>query len=145
MRAVVQRVTSAAVHVDNTLVSQISKGYLVLLGVSATDTREQAQALANKLVKLRLFADDEGKTNLSAADVSAEVLIVSQFTLYANTSKGNRPSFTEAAPHALAQELYEYFTECCRPKFTKTSQGVFAADMQVSLTNDGPFTIILES
>lgn len=145
MKIVLQRVKNASVSVDGNTIGEIEKGYLVLLGVSNTDTKEIAEKLAEKISKLRIFEDENGKTNLSASDVGGEILIVSQFTLYADCKKGNRPSFTNAGSPALANELYEYFIEICKPKFTKVAHGEFGADMKVSLLNDGPFTIILDS
>ena len=145
MKIVLQRVKNASVSVDGNVIGEIEKGYLVLLGVSNTDTKEIADKLAEKIAKLRIFEDENGKTNLSASDVSGEILIVSQFTLYADCKKGNRPSFTNAGSPALANELYEYFIEICKTKFTKVAHGEFGADMQVALINDGPFTIVLDS
>jgi len=145
MKIVLQRVKNASVSVDNNIIGEIGKGYLALLGVSNTDTKEIAEKLAEKISKLRIFEDENGKTNLSASDVDGEILIVSQFTLYADCKKGNRPSFTNAGSPDLANELYEYFIEICKPKFSKVSHGEFGADMQVSLINDGPFTVILDS
>jgi len=144
MKIVLQRVLEATVVVDNQTVGSINKGLLVFLGVSANDTRAQVEILANKMAKLRIFPDENGKSNLSVSDIGGEILVVSQFTLYADTKKGNRPSFIEAAPPELANTLYEYFIEYCRGKFTKVASGVFAADMKVQLVNDGPYTIILE-
>ena len=145
MRIILQRVKNASVSVDGQSIGEINKGYLVLLGVSNTDTKEIADKLAEKISKLRIFEDENGKTNLSASDVDGEILIVSQFTLYADCKKGNRPSFTNAGSPDLANELYEYFIEICKTKFKKVAHGEFGADMQVSLINDGPFTVILDS
>ena len=145
MRIILQRVKNASVSVDGQTIGEIGKGYLVLLGVSNTDTKEIADKIAKKISKLRIFEDENGKTNLSAADVDGDILIVSQFTLYADCKKGNRPSFTNAGSPNLANELYEYFIEICKPKFKKVAHGEFGADMQVSLVNDGPFTVILDS
>jgi len=144
MKIVLQRVSQAAVVVDDQTVGDINRGLLVFLGVTAEDTKTQAEQLADKMAKLRIFPDESGKSNLSVTDISGEILIVSQFTLCAETKKGNRPSFIDAAPPDLANELYEYFIEYCRGKFAKVASGVFAADMKVSLVNDGPYTIILE-
>ncbi len=144
MRIVLQRVESASVTVDNEVVGKIGRGYLVLLGVSNTDTEKQADKLADKIARLRIFSDENGKTNLSAADVSGEILIISQFTLYADCRKGNRPSFTDAGGAQLAEELYEYFIKQCEGRFTRVQHGVFGADMSVALVNDGPFTLVLE-
>ena len=144
MKTVVQRVLQASVAVDGALCASIGPGYLVLLGIAAEDTRETVERVAKKLLSLRLFADENGKTNLSIRDVGGSLLIVSQFTLCANTRRGNRPSFTAAAPPALAEELYEYFIALCRQEAAQVEHGVFGAHMEVSLTNDGPFTILLE-
>jgi len=144
MKIVLQRVSEAAVVVDGQTVGSISRGLLVFLGVTAEDTKAQVEHLADKMAKLRIFPDENGKSNLSVSDIGGEILVVSQFTLCAETKKGNRPSFIDAAPPNLANELYEYFIEYCRGKFTKVASGVFAADMKVSLVNDGPYTIILE-
>ncbi len=145
MKIVLQRVKNASVSVNDDIIGKIEKGYLVLLGVSNTDTKEIADKLAEKISKLRIFEDENGKTNLSASDIGGEILIVSQFTLYADCKKGNRPSFTNAGSPDLANELYEYFIEICKQKFKKVAHGEFGADMQVSLINDGPFTILLDS
>lgn len=145
MKIVLQRVKNASVSVDGKVIGEIDKGFLLLLGVSNTDTKEIADKLAEKISKLRIFEDENGKTNLSASDIGGELLIVSQFTLYADCKKGNRPSFTNAGNPALANELYEYFIEICKPLFVKVAHGEFGADMQVSLVNDGPFTIVLDS
>ena len=144
MKLVIQRVANAQVEVDEKIVGKINKGYLVLFGVKEGDTIEQADALADKLCKLRIFEDENEKMNLSINDVSGELLIVSQFTLYANCEKGNRPSFVEAMEPKKANEIYEYFVERCKEKVKKVEKGVFGADMKVSLLNDGPVTIVLE-
>lgn len=145
MKLVVQRVLSASVDVDGKTVGEIKKGYLVLLGAKAGDTKADCERLANKLVNLRIFSDENDKINLSLNDVSGELLIVSQFTLYADCQKGNRPSFVDAEKPDRANELYEYFVTLCRQKTgRKVSTGIFGADMKVSLINDGPFTVILE-
>ncbi len=145
MRIVLQRVNSASVTVDGSVVGSIGRGYLALLGVSDTDTQEQADKLADKLSKLRIFPYENDKTNLSIQDIDGEILIISQFTLYADCRKGNRPSFVKAGSPALAEELYEYFINCCEGKFRKVAHGIFGADMKVELINDGPFTVILEN
>lgn len=144
MKLVIQRVANAQVEVDEKIVGKINKGYLVLFGVKEGDTIEQADTLADKLCKLRIFADENEKMNLSINNVDGELLIVSQFTLYANCEKGNRPSFVEAMEPKKANEIYEYFVEKCKEKVKKVEKGVFGADMKVSLLNDGPVTIVLE-
>ncbi len=126
------------------IVGQIDHGWLVLLGIAIGDTREVAQYIADRCVKLRGFSDEQGKMNLSVQDVRGSMLIVSQFTLVADCGRGRRPGFDSAAPPALANELYEFFCECVRGADVPTAQGVFQADMQVALTNDGPVTFILE-
>lgn len=143
MKLVVQRVTEASVTVENQTVGKIGKGYLVLLGVGENDTEATAKQLADKLVKLRIFSDENDKTNLSINDVEGEVLVISQFTLYADCKK-NRPSFCHAGKPDLAEHLYEYFMDCLRPQVKNVEHGIFGAMMQVSLCNDGPFTVILE-
>jgi len=145
MKIVLQRVLEAEVVVDGQTVGSINRGLLVFLGVAAEDTKEQTELLADKMAKLRIFPDESGKSNLSVSDIGGEVLVVSQFTLCADTKKGNRPSFINAAPPELANALYEYFVDYCRGKFTKVACGIFAADMKVRLVNDGPYTIILEA
>lgn len=144
MKLVIQRVANAQVEVDKKIVGKINKGYLVLFGVKEGDTIDQADALAEKLCKLRIFEDENEKMNLSINDVEGELLIVSQFTLYANCEKGNRPSFVEAMEPEKANEMYEYFIERCKEKVKKVERGIFGADMKVTLLNDGPVTIILE-
>ena len=144
MRLVIQRVTSASVRVDNEIVGEIGKGYVILIGVAPEDTKEVVDRLVKKVLQLRIFEDDQGKTNLSIQDVSGELLLISQFTLYADCRKGNRPSFVQAAKPDLANELYDYFIEKCRQTISKVETGSFGADMKVSLVNDGPFTIVLE-
>ena len=144
MKVVIQRVTRAQVTVNNEIIGKIDKGYLVLLGVAQGDDKATAERIAKKLLGLRIFADENGKTNLSIKDVGGELLIVSQFTLCADTRHGNRPSFTTAGSPALANELYEYFIELCRQQVPKVEHGSFGAEMKVELVNDGPFTIILE-
>lgn len=144
MKLVIQRVANAQVEVDKKIVGKINKGYLVLFGVKEGDTIDQADALAEKLCKLRIFEDEDEKMNLSINDVEGELLIVSQFTLYANCEKGNRPSFVEAMEPKKANEMYEYFIERCKEKVKKVERGIFGADMKVTLLNDGPVTIILE-
>ena len=145
MRIVLQRVTSAAVSVEGEAVGSIGNGFLVLLGVSDTDTEEIADKMVDKLCKLRIFQDEAGKTNRSLADVGGELLVVSQFTLYADCSEGNRPSFFKAGNPELANRLYEYVVERCKNYVEKVEHGVFGAYMQVQLLNDGPFTLVLDS
>ena len=142
MKLVIQRVRNAKVDVDGKTVGSIEKGFLVLLGVTHTDTKETADYLVKKLCKLRVFEDENGKMNLSIKDVRGQLLIVSQFTLYADCSGGNRPSFVNAAKPDLANELYEYFCEKCKEEPVEVQKGIFGADMKVSLLNDGPVTII---
>ena len=144
MRLVIQRVTSASVEVEGKTIGQIGKGLLVLLGVGKGDTEETARFYLEKMLKLRIFADENGKTNRSLADVAGELLIISQFTLYADCSHGNRPSFTAAGDAKTANDLYEYFVAECRKQVPKVDTGEFVADMKVSLVNDGPFTIVLD-
>ena len=144
MRFVIQRVQHAEVKVDGEVTGSISKGFLVLIGVAETDTREIADKMIKKLLGLRIFEDAQGKTNLDLHAVNGELLLVSQFTLYADCKKGNRPSFTKAGNPTLANELYEYIIEKCRTEFP-VETGSFGADMKVELLNDGPFTIILDS
>ncbi len=144
MKAVLQRVESASVMSDGKLTGQIGQGYVILLGVAPDDTWQEAERMAEKIKKLRIFPDDNGKTNLSAADINAEALVVSQFTLYADCAKGNRPSFTGAAIPEHAELIYDTFVKMCRERFVKVACGVFGAHMKVSLINDGPFTVVLE-
>ena len=144
MRFVIQRVTEAAVRVDGELLGQIEKGYLVLIGVAESDTEEIADKMVKKMTGLRIFEDEQGKTNLALKDVGGSLLLVSQFTLYANCKKGNRPSFTEAGEPHRAEELYEYMVAKAREQVPVVETGVFGAEMEVSLVNDGPFTVILE-
>lgn len=143
MRLVIQRVTSASVKIAGEAVGAVEKGYLVFLGVGRGDTEAMADFYMEKMLKLRIFADGNGKTNLSLADVGGGLLIVSQFTLYADCSHGNRPSFTGAGEAGEAKRLYEYFVEQCRARVDSVATGSFGADMEVSLVNDGPFTVIL--
>ena len=145
MKFIIQRVTEASVTVDENIVGKIGKGFLVLVGVSGDDTKEVADKLVKKLVGLRIFEDSEGKTNLSLADVDGELLMISQFTLYANCKKGYRPSFTDAGKPEMANELYEYICEECKKSVPIVEKGIFGAHMKVSLLNDGPFTIVLDS
>lgn len=145
MKLVVQRVLSANVSVDGSVVGQIDKGFLVLVGICNEDTQQIADKMLNKLIGLRIFEDSEGKTNLSLEAVSGSVLLVSQFTLYADCKKGNRPSFIRAGEPQKARDLYEYMIKECKKLVPVVESGIFGADMKVSLVNDGPFTIILDS
>ena len=144
MKLVIQRVKHAKVEVENEIVGKIGQGFLVLLGVGPEDTKETANYLVQKLIKLRVFEDENGKMNLALKDINGELLIVSQFTLYADCTSGNRPSFTNAAKPDKANELYEYFIEQCKKENVKVEHGIFGAHMKVELLNDGPVTIILE-
>lgn len=145
MRFVIQRVTEASVTIDGDISGKIGKGYLVLIGVADTDTKEIADKMIRKMIGLRIFEDEQGKTNLSLADVDGGLLLVSQFTLYANCKRGNRPSFIEAGKPDMANEMYEYIIEKCRESVEEVQTGEFGADMKVQLLNDGPFTILLDS
>ena len=144
MRLVIQRVLQAEVQVDENTVGKINKGLLVFVGAGHEDSREVADKYLKKLLGLRIFEDENGKTNKSLADVEGQLLTVSQFTLYANCKKGNRPSFTEAGEPHRAEELYEYMVAKAREQVPVVETGVFGAEMEVSLVNDGPFTVILE-
>lgn len=144
MKFVIQRVTKASVKVDGEYTGKINKGYLVLIGVGHEDTQEEADKYIRKMINLRIFEDENEKTNLSLKDVGGELLLVSQFTLYASCKKGNRPSFTEAGDPVKAEQLYEYIIEKCKKEIDVVQTGVFGAHMEVSLTNDGPFTVVLE-
>lgn len=145
MRFVIQRVKEASVKTDGETIGEIGKGYLVLIGVSDSDTEKEADRLVRKMIGLRIFEDEQGKTNLSLADVGGSLLLVSQFTLYANCRRGNRPSFTEAGHPDHANALYEYIIRLCRESVPEVQTGRFGAEMEVSLVNDGPFTILLDS
>lgn len=145
MRAVIQRVRSAQVDIDGETAGSIGRGLLILLGVGHGDTEEQAERLWSKISRLRIFEDADGKTNLSLADVEGEVLVVSQFTLYASCNKGNRPSFTEAGAPDEANRLYEWFADRARRDVPRVETGRFGACMAVSLVNDGPFTLVLDT
>lgn len=144
MRAVIQRVTHASVTVEGQEVGTCGMGFLILLGVGPDDDEQSAERLWDKIFRLRIFADEQGKTNLSLADIGGEVLVVSQFTLFADCRKGNRPSFVKAAPPDLANSLYEHFCDRAQRDVRHVGRGVFGADMQVALVNDGPFTIWLD-
>lgn len=145
MRIVLQRVAHAAVTVDGQETGSIGKGFLLLLGVSDNDTEEIADKMVDKICKLRIFADENGKTNLSLSQVDGEILLVSQFTLYADCKKGNRPSFDKAGAPQLANHLYEYTASLFTNLVKRVQTGSFGADMKVSLLNDGPFTLVLDS
>lgn len=145
MRFVIQRVQNASVAVDGNVIGKIGRGYMVLVGVCEADTEEIADKMVDKMIKLRINEDAEGKTNLSLADVDGELLIVSQFTLYANCKKGNRPSFVDAGSPDKANLLYEYILGRCAEQVPVVEHGEFGADMKVELINDGPFTIVLDS
>lgn len=145
MRFVIQRVEQAKVTVEGQVIGEITKGYMVLLGISEDDTREIADKMVQKMINLRIFQDENGKTNLSLKDVAGGLLLVSQFTLYADCKKGNRPSFVKAGPPDMAKELYEYIINQCRKQVQQVETGEFGADMRVELVNDGPFTILLDS
>ncbi|MCI8598721.1 MAG: D-tyrosyl-tRNA(Tyr) deacylase [Lachnospiraceae bacterium] len=144
MKLVIQRVSHASVTVDGTVVGKIGQGFLVLVGVGREDTKAEVDRLVKKMIGLRIFRDENGKTNLSLKDVGGELLLVSQFTLYADCSHGNRPGFTNAGEPKLAKELYEYMIEACRQELPVVECGEFGADMKVELQNDGPFTILLD-
>lgn len=145
MRFVVQRVSKASVSVDENIIGSIQNGFVVLVGVCDTDTHEIADKMIHKLLHLRIFSDENGKTNLDIKNVNGELLIISQFTLYADCRKGNRPSFTNAGNPELANEIYEYIIKKCTEEIQHVAQGSFGSHMSVSLTNDGPFTIVLDS
>ena len=145
MRFVIQRVSHASVTVENEVIGKINQGFLVLIGVSEEDTREIADKMIKKLVGMRIFEDENGKTNLSLSDVNGELLLISQFTLYADCKKGNRPSFIKAGNPQLANDLYEYIIAECKKEIPVVETGSFGAEMHVELLNHGPFTIILDS
>ena len=145
MRFVIQRVTESEVKVDGETLGKIGKGFMVLIGVSDSDTKEIADKMVKKMLGLRIFEDENGKTNLALKDVDGELLLISQFTLYANCKKGFRPSFIEAGAPDMANELYEYIIEECKKVIPVVERGSFGADMKVFLLNDGPFTIVLDS
>ena len=145
MKFIVQRVCSAACRVDDEVTGSIQKGFMVLIGISDSDTKEIADKMIKKLIGLRIFEDSEGKTNLSLKDVNGSLLLISQFTLYANCRKGNRPSFIEAGAPDEANKLYEYIISEASKQVPVVEHGIFGADMKISLINDGPFTILLDS
>ena len=144
MKFIVQRVNKSQVEVEEKVVGKIDKGFMVLIGITHNDTKEIADFLVRKLINLRVFEDENGKMNLSLKDIQGSLLLISQFTLYADCTSGNRPSFTNAAKPEFANELYEYIIEECKKQISNVQTGIFGADMQVSLVNDGPVTIILE-
>lgn len=145
MKFVIQRVNHANVKVEGATVGQIKKGFLVLIGVNRTDTHEIADKMIRKLIGMRIFSDENGKTNLSLKDVDGELLLISQFTLYADCKKGNRPSFIDTGAADVANELYEYMISECKKEIPVVERGIFGADMKITLENDGPFTIVLDS
>ncbi len=145
MKFVIQRVQESSVAVDGEVIGQIGKGFMVLIGVSDTDTKEIADKMVKKMVGLRIFEDENGKTNLSLDKVDGSLLLISQFTLYADCKKGNRPSFIKAGAPDMASEMYEYIISKCKESVPVVERGIFGADMKVSLINDGPFTIVLDS
>ena len=145
MRFVIQRVTESEVQVDGEVLGKIGRGFMVLIGVSDSDTKEIADKMVKKMLGLRIFEDEQGKTILSLETVGGELLLISQFTLYANCKKGNRPSFIEAGAPDMAEEMYEYIISKCKEQVPVVERGRFGADMKVSLINDGPFTIVLDS
>ncbi|MBQ1193397.1 MAG: D-tyrosyl-tRNA(Tyr) deacylase [Lachnospiraceae bacterium] len=145
MKFVIQRVQYASVKVENEVIGKINNGFLVLIGVSNDDTKEIADKMIKKLIGMRIFPDAEGKTNLSLEAVSGELLLISQFTLYADCKKGNRPSFVNAGAPDMANEMYEYIINECKKQVPVVQTGSFGADMKVELLNDGPFTIVLDS
>lgn len=145
MKFVIQRVTSASCTVDGQVTGNIEKGFLVLIGVSDSDTKEIADKMTKKMLGLRIFEDAEGKTNLSLADVNGSLLLISQFTLYADCKKGNRPSFIKAGKPDMANQMYEYIIAECKKSVPIVEKGIFGADMKIQLLNDGPFTVILDS
>ena len=145
MKFVIQRVRHGSVTVDDSVIGKIGKGFLVLIGVCEEDNREIADKMIKKLIGLRIFEDENGKTNLDLKAVNGELLLISQFTLYADCKKGNRPSFIKAGKPEKASELYEYIIEECKKQISVVERGEFGADMKVELLNDGPFTIVLDS
>ena len=144
MKLVIQRVKHASVTVEGNVTGKIGKGFLVFIGIADSDTKEIADQYVKKLLNLRIFEDENGKTNLSLKDVNGELLLISQFTLYADCRKGNRPSFINAGAPDMAKALYEYMIEACRKEIPVVHTGIFGADMQVELLNDGPFTVVLD-
>lgn len=145
MKAVIQRVTEASVSVEGKELGRIGLGFMILLGVADSDTDDDIQYMVRKITNMRIFEDDQDKMNLSLKDVGGELLVISQFTLFANTKKGNRPSFFDAGEPAFSEKMYKKFIEACRAQGFRTDEGQFGAYMQVSLVNDGPVTIMLDS
>ena len=145
MKFVIQRVLEASVKVDGEVIGRIDKGYMVLIGVGQNDTIEIADKMVKKMIGLRIFEDENGKTNLSLADVDGQMLLISQFTLYANCKKGNRPSFIESGAPEMAEKMYEYIIAKCKENVPVVETGVFGADMQISIEADGPVTIVMDS
>lgn len=145
MRFVIQRVSQARVTVEGEITGEISEGFLVLAGICDTDTKEIADKMIQKLLRLRIFSDENGKTNLDIKAVNGELMIISQFTLYADCRRGNRPSFTNAGKPDFASEMYDYILKKCEEEIPHVAHGIFGAHMEVSLVNDGPFTVILDS
>ena len=145
MKFVIQRVKNASCTVDNQIIGEIQQGFCVFIGVSNEDNNEIADKMIKKLIGMRIFEDENGKTNLSLADVDGSLLLISQFTLYADCKKGNRPSFVRAGKPDAANEMYQYIIKKCKEEIPVVEQGIFGADMKISLLNDGPFTIILDS
>lgn len=145
MKFLIQRVSHASVTVDNNIVGKIGKGFLVFVGIGQHDTKETADKMVKKMCGLRIFDDENDKINLSLSDVNGEILLISQFTLYADCRKGYRPSFTNAGSPDIANELYEYIITKCREQIPVVEKGIFGADMKIDLRNDGPFTVIIET
>ena len=144
VKFVIQRVTDARVSVDGKVVGKIGKGFMVLIGIAGTDTVEIADKMIKKLIGMRIFEDENGKTNLALKDVGGELLLISQFTLYSDCKKGNRPSFVNAGAPDMADEMYQYIISQCKKEIDVVEKGIFGADMKVELLNDGPFTILLD-
>ena len=145
MRFLIQRVSNASVSVDDQVIGKIDKGFLVLIGITDSDTKEIADKMVKKLIGLRIFKDECGKTNLDLKTMDGQLLLISQFTLYADCKKGNRPSFINAGAPEMANELYRYIVELCKREIEVVEEGSFGAEMKVDLTNDGPFTVLLDS
>ena len=145
MRFIIQRVANSKVTIDHVVRGQIGKGFMVLIGIADEDTEEIADKMIRKMIQLRIFEDENGKTNLALKDVGGSLLLISQFTLYADCRKGNRPSFVHAGKPAMASRMYDYIVAQCKEQIPDTGCGIFGADMKISLLNDGPFTILLDS